>query len=243
MISGWEIAGLLGIGLASSGHCVGMCGGFALAVGQGTKGPLELAGRHAAYHAGKALTYAFLAVLLAAGFGYATRAGWFAQGQMVLSVLAGSVMTLFGIFQLFEIRLTGWWQRLAEPIPGCRSLAAVARSPGPLPAFATGWLNGFLPCGVLLGVLLHLAATESAIGAGIGAFVFGAATFPGLFLFGLAAHAWQPDRRRLLVRITGGFLILFGVLTILRASPEFRHWLHGSLIPAAWNTVREWCGF
>lgn len=243
MIGGWEIVALLGIGLASSGHCVGMCGGFALAIGQGAMGPLALAGRHVAYQAGKALTYAFLAVLIAAGFGFATRAGWFAQGQFVLSVLAGGIMMLFGILQLLEIRLTGWRRRLVQPVPGCRSLAAVAQSPGPLAAFATGWLNGFLPCGVLLGVLLHLAATETAFGAAVGAFVFGAATFPGLFLLGLAAHAWKPHRRRLLVRITGVLLILFGILTVLRASPEFRHWLHGNLIPAAWNTLREWCGF
>lgn len=229
------------LGLAGSGHCVGMCGGFALAIGQGTAGAGALVARHAAYQTGKALTYAFLAIVLAAGLGVVGRAGWFASGQSVVAVAAGVFMVLYGLMQLFEIRAAAWWRRVVEPLPACRAIAAVSGARGLLPAFVTGWLNGFLPCGLLLAVLFQAASQGSVVAAAAGAAVFGLATFPGLFLFGWIAGGWSVRWRRSLVRITGGLLVLFGVLTIVRAFPEGRHWLHG-IVPGVWMTVREWCG-
>ena len=40
-------------------------------------------------------------------------------------------------------------------------------------AFLTGWLNGFLPCGLVLGALSRLAATGSTTTAAVGAVAFG----------------------------------------------------------------------
>ncbi|MBE2215929.1 MAG: sulfite exporter TauE/SafE family protein [Opitutaceae bacterium] len=236
-----ELTAFVLLGLAGSGHCVGMCGGFALAIGEGAAGAPGLLARHAAYQAGKALTYASLAALLAAGLGVVGRAGWFSSAQTVLAVVAGAVMVLYGLMQAAEVRASGWWRRLAEPLPACRAIAAVIAARGVLPAFATGWLNGFLPCGLLLAVLFQAASQGAVLAAALGAAVFGAATFPGLFLFGWLASAWSMRWRRILVRVTGVLLVVFGVFTILRAFPEGRHWLHG-VLPGVWMQVREWCG-
>lgn len=239
-----EISAVVLLGLGGSfGHCVGMCGGFALAIGRDAGGPAGLFARHTAYQAGKALTYVFLAVLVAAGLGLVGRSGWFASGQMILSLVAGAVMLLYGAMQVLEWRPSGGWARVLEPLPGCRALATVASNPGLLSAFLTGWLNGFLPCGLVVAALAQLASTGSVATAAIGAAAFGVATFPGLFVFGLAAHAWNPRWRRWLVRITGGLLVLFGVLTLVRAFPAGRHWLHREVLPGVWGSVREWCGF
>lgn len=236
-----DLTPFLLLGLAGSGHCVGMCGGFAVAIGQGTATVSGLAVRHVAYQAGKTLTYVFLAVVLSAGFGVVGRAGWFASGQTVLAVAAGALMIAYGLMQLLEIRATAWWKRVVEPWPPCRALAAVSGSRGVVPAFVTGWLNGFLPCGLLMTVLLQAASQGSVVAAAAGTAVFGVATFPGLFLFGWLASAWSLRWRRILVRVTGVLLVAFGVITIVRAFPEGRHWLH-HVLPGVWMTVREWCG-
>lgn len=234
---------LLGLG-GSFGHCIGMCGGFAIAVGRNAGGPGRLLGRHAAYQAGKALTYVFLAVLVTAGFGVVGRQGWFASSQMFLSLLAGAVMVFYGAMQVAEWRPGGGWARVLEPWPACRALASVAQRPGLIPSFLTGWLNGFLPCGLVLAALAQLANTGSIATAAIGAVAFGVATFPGLFLFGLATQAWHPRWRRAFVRATGVLLILFGVLTVVRAFPEGRLWLMHHVVPhVPWAAFREWCGF
>ncbi|BET67447.1 sulfite exporter TauE/SafE family protein [Opitutales bacterium ASA1] len=237
-----DLGAVVVMGLAGSGHCVGMCGGFALAIGRGAKGHGALVVRHLAYTTGKALTYVFLAVLVAAGLGIVGRAEWFKSGQLVLSIAAGMFMVVYGSGQLLEWRIGSWWQRVVEPLPGCRGLAAVARTPGPLAAFATGWLNGFLPCGLLLAVLMHLASLGSVSAAALGAAAFGLATFPGLFLFGLLAQGWSVRWRRVLVRVAGVLLIAFGAITIVRAFPEGRHWLHHEVLPGVTDTIRDWCG-
>lgn len=237
-----ELSALIVLGLAGSGHCVGMCGGFALAIGQGSVGAGGLLARHVAYQAGKALTYVFLAVLLTAGLATLGRSGPLASAQAWLAIVAGVLMIGYGLMQLLEIRTAAWWRRVVEPLPACRAFAAVAQSRGLVPAFFTGWLNGFLPCGLLLTVLFQLAAQGSVAGAAVGAAVFGAATLPGLYVFGLAAHAWRPGWRRVLVRVAGALLVIFGALTIVRAFPGGRHWLH-QVLPEVWVTVRTWCGF
>jgi sulfite exporter TauE/SafE len=240
-----EISAVVVLGLGGSfGHCIGMCGGFALAIGRGANGFGGVLGRHLAYQAGKALTYVFLAVLVTAGVGWVGRAGWFGSGQMVLSILAGAFMLLYGFMQVAEWRPAGGWSRLLEPLPGCRALATVASRPGVLPAFLTGWLNGFLPCGLVLAALAQLASTGSIAVSVIGAAAFGLATFPGLFALGLAAQAWNPRWRRRLVRITGVLLIVFGLLTIVRAFPAGRAWLMENVVPhVSWGAIKEWCGF
>lgn len=238
----FDLGALIMVGLAGSGHCVGMCGGFVLAIGKDASGAGKLFVRHASYQAGKALTYVFLAVLVTAGFGLVGNANWFSSGQTILSVFAGAVMIVYGLIQVLEVRVAGWWSRLIEPLPGCRALGAVARAPGPLAAFVTGWLNGFLPCGLVLAVLMQVASFHSIGAAALGAGVFGLSTFPGLFGFGLAAHAWSPRWRRTLVRICGVLLVVFGALTVIRAFPEGRHWLHHELLPGTMRTIRDWCG-
>lgn len=239
----FDLSAVMLMGLAGSGHCVGMCGGFALAIGRDSGGAVNLLGRHLAYQAGKTLTYVFLAVLVAGGFGLVGRAGWFASAQAALSIFAGVVMIAYGAAQVLEWRAAGWWRRIVEPLPGCRAFSAVLQARGAAAAVATGWLNGFLPCGLLIAVLLQLASLQSVPWAAVGAVAFGLATFPGLFAFGLAAHAWSPRWRRGLVRTSGVLLVIFGALTIVRAFPAGRHWLHHELMPSIAHTVRDWCGF
>ncbi|RME73239.1 MAG: sulfite exporter TauE/SafE family protein [Verrucomicrobia bacterium] len=238
-----DLGGIVLIGLAGSGHCVGMCGGFALAVGRDASGAGALLLRHVAYQTGKALTYVFLAVLVAGGFGIVGRAAWFASAQTVLALLAGVFMGGYGLMQALAVRPAGWWRRWLEPLPGCGLFAAAGKLPGPVAALVTGWLNGFLPCGLVYAVLMHLASFYDVGGAALGAAVFGFSTLPGLLLFGALGHAWSPRWRSRLVRVAGALLVLFGVITVIRAFPEGRHWLHEEVMPAAWGTFRDWCGF
>jgi hypothetical protein len=131
---------------------------------------------------------------------------------------------IYGLAQLLQWRPGFKWQRVLEPVPGCRSFAAIARTPGTLAVFFTGWLNGFIPC-MLVVVMITMVMTWGGVGAAAGgAAIFGLATFPGLLAFGAVAHAWSPRWRRGLVRVAGVAMVLFGALTILRGFPEGRAW-------------------
>lgn len=51
-------------GLLGSAHCIGMCGGFALSIGVGSKSWKNNLARQTVYTLGRAFTYAFLGALV-----------------------------------------------------------------------------------------------------------------------------------------------------------------------------------
>src|SRR5258708_37161236 len=53
-------------GFAGSLHCIGMCGGFACALGRDPRGPAATGLRHLLYNAGRLPSYVFLGALAGA---------------------------------------------------------------------------------------------------------------------------------------------------------------------------------
>ena len=53
-------------GFAGSFHCIGMCGGFACALGRDPRGRAATAERHLLYNLGRLTTYCFLGALAGA---------------------------------------------------------------------------------------------------------------------------------------------------------------------------------
>jgi uncharacterized protein len=233
---------LFALGLMGSGHCVGMCGGFALAAGRGYAGAprSSLLVRIGAYHTGKALTYISLALLLTAGFGFAAGSGWFSEAQSWLSFGSGVAMAAIGLAMALEWR-SSWFSRLLEPVPACRSLGALAADRTLLSSFFLGWVNGFLPCGLLLAALFYAANLGSLPAAAFGTAAFAAGTVPALAGFAYAGWRLAPQRRRTLLRLAGISLILFGAVNVARAWPEGRHWIHENLTVPVGRAVVEWC--
>ncbi len=228
------------IGLLGSGHCLGMCGGFALAVAAPASNWRGVLSRHLVYQAGKTLTYVFLAIIVSTGTGLLSRLTWFSGIQVVLAVVVGGIMIFIGLAQLFEFRFTSWWVRWVEPTSACRALGRLTGSSSLFSAFTVGWLNGFLPCGLLLAALFYLASFRSVLDASLGAVVFGLGTFPGLFLLGVFSNTIGLTHRRRLLRWAGLLIILFGVVTVVRWVPSVHRWFHEGLIPEAANLI-DWC--
>ena len=53
-------------GFLGSFHCIGMCGGFACALGRDPRGGVATIGRHLLYNLGRLTTYCFLGALAGA---------------------------------------------------------------------------------------------------------------------------------------------------------------------------------
>ena len=236
----FDYASVFLLGLLGSGHCVGMCGGFALAVAAPAQRWTGVFRRHLVYQAGKSLTYVFLAVIVATGTGLLSRSNWFSGLQVAVAIAVGLLMVLLGLTQVLELRSHGWWRRLVEPRAICQSIGRLTSSPSLVSAFSIGWLNGFLPCGLVLAALFYLASFRSVIDAVFGAIVFGMGTFPGLFVFGAFSKALSLERRGRLLRWAGLLIIVFGVVTLVRWVPAVHHWFHQILIPEAGRLI-EWC--
>lgn len=236
----FDYASVFLLGLLGSGHCLGMCGGFALAVAAPAATWTGVLARHLVYQAGKALTYLFLAIVVATGTGLLSRVTWLSGLQVGLAVVVGLIMIGLGLAQLFEFRFSSWWVRFVEPTAACRAMGRLTGLTSLWSAFAIGWLNGFLPCGLVLAALFYLASFRSVLDAALGAVVFGAGTFPGLFILGAFSKSFGLERRRRLMRWAGLLIIAFGLVTVVRWVPGIHHWFHHTLIPEAGRLI-EWC--
>lgn len=231
MPSGDYLALLL-MGLLGTGHCVGMCGPFALAAA-GTGRPAAVLRRSLAYQLGKTLTYVFLALLFSVVGGWIAGDGALPWLQNVFGAVVGGAMVALGLLYAFELRLPPGLTRWLEGGRWCGAAAAVLRAPTWWRAVLIGWLNGFLPCGLSLMALVYAAGFGSALDAALGAALFGAATLPGLTLTALGGARLLAGRRRGLLRLAGAALVLMGVLTIVRGVPAVHTWFHALTMPAA----------
>jgi len=225
-----DFFGIFMLGLSGTGHCLGMCGGFSLAVSAGAQRPAVVIWRQVSYQLGKATSYAFIGTLLLLVSG-AVDARWpLLHFQDVLGWVVGAVMIAMGFAYLAEWRLpTGaarWWQGSAV----CGAMTGLWRSPSLLKSLLIGWVNGFLPCGLSLTALLALADRASTVGVVVGAYVFGLATLPGLLAVGLLGQRIGGVRRRWLVRLGGVALLAFGLLTVVRGVPAVHAWMHAHLM-------------
>jgi uncharacterized protein len=213
----------IGIGLAGGalafGHCLGMCGGFALylAGGQARRGVL---GRQALWHSGRIMTYVFLGAL--AGFlgSVVTSGATIERASHIVAWIAGGVMIIMGLL-------------LAGLIPRRRSsgqaedgmfaslVRYVAGRPGAAGALTMGLATGFLPCPIVVG-FLALSAQSGSVGTGMVTMAsMGLGTVWSLLLIGVGGHMVNIRMRRWGAVFGGVALILLGTATLLRGTEAF----------------------
>ncbi len=220
-------------GLLGSAHCVGMCGGFALTVGIGTRGLSENLRRQLLYSLGRVGTYAFFGLGAgSAGFWLQRRAGLLVNFQAVLCIAAGLVLGWQGL------RALGW-------LPGSRrrgagpSVCLAGSFLGPFLAaprgfhvFLAGIINGFLPCGLVYGYLALASSTASLVQGLATMALFGLGTVPIMVLTGAGASLWKPSLRRQLLRSAAWCVLFTGLFSIGRGVLAFQHGSPGGACPA-----------
>ena len=218
------------LALLGTGHCIGMCGAFALAAGSGAGGRGAWWARQLAYQLGKGIAYVFVGVAVLAAMKWVETRAPIESVQSVVGWAVGVLMIGLGAAQLLGRRMPQgfirWWQGSAV----CGVMNGLGRSSSPFKGLLIGWINGFLPCGLSLAALLYLVGTQSVSTVVIGAMLFSLATLPGL-----AATAWLLPKlgtRRRVILLHGAALLLIGlgVLTIVRGEPAVHHWFHHHLV-------------
>lgn len=221
---------LLLMGLLGTGHCLGMCGPFALAAAAGPGGVAGIVGRNLAYQLGKTLTYVFLAVLFNVVGGWIGGGGALPWLQNAMSAAVGLAMMALGCAYALELRLTAGALRWLDGGRWCGALGAVLRAPTWWRSVLIGWLNGFLPCGLSLMALVYAAGFGSVVGAAAGAALFGASTVPGLLLAAILGVRVLARGRRWLLRLAGATLVAMGAITIVRGVPVIHEWFHAHTV-------------
>lgn len=202
------------LGFFGSVHCLGMCGPLAMGVahtGDGQWGGLLK--RAFFYNLGRALTYAFLGLLVGSLAQQFLQSGW----QQNISIGAGILLILFFLlaltpetilqrFSWYRKGLKRWQSRLGK---------AMHRW-GQSSALILGLLNGLLPCGLvyiaLAGALAFSAAWQSALFM----FMFGMGTLPALFILMTGSGRAPIFRNRFFRKALPAVQLAMGIFLIYR---------------------------
>lgn len=199
-------------GLAGSLHCVGMCGGFPLALRAGGPGIR----RQLLYNLGRLNTLVCFGAL-AGGLGAAVvSTGPVRQVERALAIAAGVVIIVAAVDMLGLVR----WRapRLAALVHATvgRALGGVMRSRSPAAPLALGVFNAFLPCGLVYAFVAQAATAGSPWGGVLVMLAFGLGTVPAMLTLGIARVLARPAVRAPMTVASGVLVLAFGVVTLLR---------------------------
>ncbi len=224
------------LGLFGGVHCASMCGGIVALLGSRHRMvPLRMQPGGAAVasvQSGAALQFAYNAGRIgsygAAGAfaGALGSAAWLAERvlpvQQIAFVAANLLMIALGLALAGGLRrLRGLeragaavWRRIS---PTATRLLGASSVPG---ALAAGAAWGWVPCGMVYGVLAAALVSGSPVDGALLMLAFGAGTLPNLLALGFAAHRASRWLARPAVRTLGGMLIVaFGIAGLARIDP------------------------
>ena len=242
-------------GAAGSFHCVGMCGGFACALGGDPRGPAVTLFRHLAYNLGRVMSYCFLGAVV--GYlgvllvGHGEEGAPASLAQRTLAVVSGLLMVLiglqfFGFFRRLGPGLAGIGGELL--VPALRDLLKTSGIAAPL---AFGVLNGFLPCPLVYAFAAQAAGSGDPASGFLIMAAFGLGTFPAMLMMGGIGIWWRHGFRRPAVqtipihaqtargavlrsgwreqgvRVAGGFIVVLGLITLARGVLPMTSHVHG----------------
>ncbi len=169
---------------------------------------------HVVYHVTRILVYAVLGFISGAIGGALDQLAFAAKIPGVISMVFGAIVIVFGLsylgwlpFWKRSIGSGGWWTS---------SLKSVMKASGWQNSLILGGLNGILPCGLVYESLLIAGASGNPWVGALGMFTFGLATLPALVVFGVGAQMISLKVRKYLFWAGGVFVILIGILLILR---------------------------
>ncbi|WP_238884384.1 sulfite exporter TauE/SafE family protein [Clostridium sp. YIM B02551] len=198
-------AALFIVGILSSIHCVGMCGGIMLS--QNTidistnKSRLKSIKPSILYNAGRVASYTLLGGIFGAmgsilSFSITTKA--------IIEVIAGIFMIMMG-FNISGFKLFRWFN-IKIPSLSCKSKNKF-RSP-----FIIGFLNGLMPCGPLQTMQLFALGTGNALKGALAMFVFSIGTVPLMVLFGALSGLLTKGLSKKLIKFSGILIIVLGLV-------------------------------
>lgn len=177
------------VGLLTSTHCIGMCGGILLAQTTDAHGVTGHSKRgliaSAAYNGGRVVSYTAVGAVCGALGAVIT---YTPNIKSMVFTVAGALVLLIGL------RMAGILPGLRPSeteLPGACSLNARTRRRFAGQPLIIGLLTGVMPCGALSAMWLYAMSSGSAVRGALVMLVFSLGTVPLLFLFG-ALQSFLP---------------------------------------------------
>jgi sulfite exporter TauE/SafE/plastocyanin domain-containing protein/copper chaperone CopZ len=197
------------VGLLTSIHCVGMCGGIMLSqsVNKNSESSKSISGRLEAirpallYNIGRLISYTLLGGLVGALGSAISLSLSFQAG---LQIFAAAFMIIMGL-NMFGFKA---FRKLHIKLPWS-ACSVNKKSKAPL---VVGLLNGFMPCGPLQTMQLYALGTGSAYRGALSMFFFALGTIPLMLGFGAISGLLSKGYTKQLLKYSGVFIIILGLI-------------------------------
>ncbi|TWT41700.1 hypothetical protein RAS1_28210 [Phycisphaerae bacterium RAS1] len=216
------LAAIVTASLLGSLHCAGMCGPLAaFAVGGNLAAPRAQALTHAAYHAGRLVTYALLGAACG-GLGHMIDLGGKVAGvQQAAAILAGTMMVAFGAvagLRSLGVRISEWpAPAVLTRVVTAGHRAAVGMTPVARSA-TIGVLTGLLPCGWLYAFAITAAGTGNPLSGAAVMAAFWIGTVPVLLALGIGVNRLSAAVGRRAATVMSLMVVALGVLMVVERS-------------------------
>jgi sulfite exporter TauE/SafE/plastocyanin domain-containing protein/copper chaperone CopZ len=191
------------VGVLTSIHCVGMCGGIMLSQSLSKESTNKFEAMEPAilYNLGRVVSYTILGGIVGAlGSVFALSITAKAALQIfagVFMVMMGFNMAGFTAFRKLNIKL---------PHAACK---AKNKSGSP---FIVGILNGLMPCGPLQTMQLFALGTGSPVKGALSMFMFSIGTVPLMLTFGALSGLLSKGYTKKLLKFSGVLIIALGLI-------------------------------
>lgn len=217
------------LGLLGSFHCLGMCGPIALAIS--THDKQRFISNKIMYNLGRTLTYSLLGLIIGT-IGFSLQMAGLQQG---VSIVMGAII----IFLAF------WYKKSEKYVAGAgffglgavlkKNLGKFIRMGGKPAFFASGLINGLLPCGMVYMALLASLALQDPWAGAFYMFAFGLGTIPLMLVVMLSGKLFKVQIREKFLKGMPYLAMIIGILFILRGSglgiqyvsPQLQHFVYG----------------
>ena len=206
------------LGLLASAHCAGMCGGFQLALQTNTivRSKRQMIEHLLMLNVGRLTTYITAGILLGL-LGLAIVNSFdLPRISESMRLFSGVIILLIGIqlllkkmrpFQFLETLGASLWQWLSPKMSHTSNLKRQS--------FFTGIIWGFLPCGLVYGVLIISVFANSIPATALVMLGFGLGTLPALLLTGGMYQYFRDVFQNQWIQLSGGLFFILGGLLML----------------------------
>lgn len=203
----------IALGFLGSLHCLGMCGPIAFLLPLDHENKLKKTGQLFIYHSGRLLAYGLIGVV----FGYLGKGLSIFGMQQKLSIIAGILMIILVLFPSRYLNATKFSRPIYLVLSRIKSRLGTELKKKTPDAFLTiGFLNGFLPCGLVYMALLGAIALGNPVQGGFYMMLFGMGTIP-LMTFVVFSHGLFGNRiKSKIQKLIPAFVVLVGLLFIVR---------------------------
>ena len=200
-------------GLLGSFHCVGMCGPIAFLLPVDHKNNVRKLGQISLYHFGRLSSYAIIGLL----FGLLGKSFSLFGLQQQLSILVGVLMILVILLPYKKFSKYNGSKPIFKIVSKVKSnLGKQLKRKSPDTFYTIGFLNGFLPCGLVYMAVFGAIASGTALEGSLYMAVFGLGTIPLMTTAIYLGNFINLNIRSKIRKAVPVFVILIGLLFILR---------------------------